>query len=104
MIEVKKRLGVADKETRRGGRQSQDVAATNWRVAAAAKNPSLRAKTNEIRSLTALTRFNTRDGSQHCSKSCLCSRPGVCSLGPAHFIRLLAAYMLQLCLIMRDEF
>lgn len=61
MIEVKKRLGVPDKETRRGGRQSQDVGATNWRVAADAKNPSLRAKTNEIRSLTALTRFNTRD-------------------------------------------
>lgn len=61
MIEVKTRLGVPDKETRRGGRQSQDVGATSWRVAASAKNPPLCAKTNEIRPLTALTQCNTRD-------------------------------------------
>lgn len=48
------------------------------------KNPSFRAKTNEIRSLAALTRFNTRDSSQHrfksflCSCRCWCLQPGPC--------------------------
>lgn len=69
------------------------------KLASRLKIPSFRARTNEIRSLTALTWFSI--ALNHFYVPVLV---GVCRLGHAHFIRLLAACMLQLRLIMKDEF